>query len=278
MEKYILNYEKELGCGAFGKVYHCIEKETGKEFACKIVEEPRYIEDSKVEVEILEKFKDANYCVQMKEYFTDKENGKFVIIFELLGESLYDIIEKKEYKKLDLKNTARQILLGLKEIHKQGYIHFDLKVENILFRGDSSNLKIIDFGSAIKINKSRRPKIGQTRHYRAPEIMGGRKHWDEKVDIWSFGCIMMELYTGELLFNTHDTVEHFMLIEKLLGVRIFNNREKLPNNKYVNSQPPLSHLVDQNDYLFLDFIKYCLEVCPDMRWSVSELLRHEFLN
>jgi dual-specificity kinase len=104
----------------------------------------------------------------------------------------------------------------------------------------------------------------------------GRK-WDEKVDIWSFGCIMMELYTGELLFNTHDTVEHFMLIEKLLGVKIFKNREKLLDNDYVQEQPPLCDLIKENDYKFLDFIKNCLEIYPENRWSACELLNHEYL-
>jgi dual-specificity kinase len=42
-------------------------------------------------------------------------------------------------------------------------------------------------------------------------------HWDEKSDVWGVGCILMELYTGELLFPTSSTYEHLAMIEKISG-------------------------------------------------------------
>jgi hypothetical protein len=44
--------------------------------------------------------------------------------------------------------------------------------------------------------------------------------WDEKSDIWSIGCIMAELFTGELLFGTHEDIEHLALMEKILGNKL----------------------------------------------------------
>ena len=56
----------------------------------------------------------------------------------------------------------------------------------------------------------------QTRFYRAPEVIIESK-WDEKADLWSVGCIMLEMYFGRLVFDTHDSLEHLHLIEKFCG-------------------------------------------------------------
>jgi len=267
--------EKEIGSGAFGTVYLCKNINTGQEYACKKIsaDNPKYIKDALIEVSILKEFIYTPFCVQIKDSGYDSDSN-FYIVFELLGECLLD---KKIDNIAELKNIAYQVLEGLKNIHEKGYVHLDLKVENILQTRDGFKIyKIIDFGAAINTKKEKKlPKLAQTRHYRAPEIMAKRRNWGNKVDIWSLGCILMELYTGDLLFNTHDTVEHFQLIEKLLGVKIFRNGRK--KNEYVELQPPLSELVKEKDYIFLDFVKHCLEIHPEKRWSASKLLNHEFL-
>lgn len=56
-----------------------------------------------------------------------------------------------------------------------------------------------------------------TRQYRSPEVTLQSVDWHDASDIWSAGCILMELYTGSLLFPTHDEVEHLAMIEKLCG-------------------------------------------------------------
>lgn len=89
------------------------------------------------------------------------------------------------------------------------------------------NLKIIDFGGAT-YKTERHSEIINTRQYRAPEVILGNIsylysfylgccEWDEKSDIWSIACILVELYTGELFFPTHNNEEHLCLIEKISG-------------------------------------------------------------
>lgn len=77
-------------------------------------------------------------------------------------------------------------------------------------------IKLIDFGCAITPEESHIGLIN-TRQYRAPEVILGGVEWDTKSDIWSIGCLLFELYTSNLLFSTHEEIEHLSLIEKLVG-------------------------------------------------------------
>ena len=81
---------------------------------------------------------------------------------------------------------------------------------------EESKVKLIDFGGAIKLHEHH-GRIINTRQYRSPEVILGWCEWNEKSDIWSLAWVLFELYTGEMLFPTHDDFEHLAMIEKLLG-------------------------------------------------------------
>lgn len=72
---------------------------------------------------------------------------------------------------------------------------------------------MIDFGGAT-YNDERHTLIINTRQYRAPEVILECLVWNESSDIWCMACIMMELYTGELFFDTHENLEHLAMIER----------------------------------------------------------------
>ncbi|KFG33053.1 putative cell-cycle-associated protein kinase CLK, partial [Toxoplasma gondii GAB2-2007-GAL-DOM2] len=76
-------------------------------------------------------------------------------------------------------------------------------------------VKIIDFGSAT-FEDDYHSSLINTRQYRAPEVILGLG-WDMSSDVWSLGCILMELYTGNLLFRTHEHLEHLAMMEKIIG-------------------------------------------------------------
>lgn len=81
-------------------------------------------------------------------------------------------------------------------------------------------IRVIDFGGAT-FRDEHHSVIINTRQYRAPEVVLGifnlEMGWDTTSDLWSLGCILVELYTGELLFPTHKDYEHLGMLEKLLG-------------------------------------------------------------
>lgn len=80
----------------------------------------------------------------------------------------------------------------------------------------SCEIKVIDFGGATYEHERHTPIIN-TRQYRAPEVILENQTWDEKSDIWCMACILIELYTGELFFDTNENLEHLAMIEKQCG-------------------------------------------------------------
>lgn len=130
-----------------------------------------------------------------------------------------------------VKSFVRQILEAVNFLHQRKVIFTDLKPENIVFAYDKTvkrqmqgleieipkdtRIRLIDFGSAL-FGDRQHTHLVQTRHYRAPEVILGIP-WQFPVDIWSVGCIVLELLTGRMVFNTHDSVDHLNQMERLIG-------------------------------------------------------------
>lgn len=132
-------------------------------------------------------------------------------------------------------------------LHDLNLIHTDLKPENILLVDPAyqtftynrqipssststkrhatqrrvlldTEIRLIDFGSAT-FQDEYHSSVVSTRHYRAPEIILGLG-WSFPCDIWSIGCILVEFYTGDALFQTHENLEHLAMMESVVGARI----------------------------------------------------------
>lgn len=104
---------------------------------------------------------------------------------------------------------------GLKYVHSAGVIHRDLKPSNILIN-DNCDLKICDFGLA-RVQETQMTGYVSTRYYRAPEIMLTWRRYNEKVDIWSAGCIFAEMLLGRPIFPGKNHIDQFCVITQLLG-------------------------------------------------------------
>lgn len=81
-----------------------------------------------------------------------------------------------------------------------------------------SEIRLIDFGSAT-FDDEYHSSVVSTRHYRAPEIILNLG-WSFPCDIWSIGCILVEFFTGDALFQTHDNLEHLAMMENVCGGKI----------------------------------------------------------
>ena len=81
-----------------------------------------------------------------------------------------------------------------------------------------TEIRLIDFGSAT-FEEEYHSSVVSTRHYRAPEIILGLG-WSYPCDIWSIGCILVEFFTGDALFQTHDNLEHLAMMESVCGSKI----------------------------------------------------------
>ena len=169
----------------------------------------------------------------------------------------------------------------------------------------NTNVKIIDFGSAVE-KEDIGSGIINTRQYRSPEVILECCRWNDRSDIWSIACILIELYTGELLFRTHNNQEHLALIEKVCGHypnwMIRNTKDKYLKNIFANCnrhhddkvvdlkkcekyneirkalkhQRNISESVCTRHRVFRDFIQFLLKIDPKERPSAKEALGHQF--
>ena len=206
----------ELGKGTFSNVYKCIDHKYDHSIAMKVIRHNlRYKNQSLIEKEIYHIFhasgkKNVNILNLLK-CFTYRDN--LFIAYELFGIDLYYYYKKYDTRN-DVRNFGRQIANGLSFIHSLDIVHLDLKPENILIY--KYHLKIIDFGSSTLLDKNEKKimNYAQSRYYRAPEMVF-KTPFGVKTDIWSFGCILYELYTGKPLFparRNYDLIIYYFYV------------------------------------------------------------------
>ncbi|KAM9940016.1 hypothetical protein OXX80_000522 [Metschnikowia pulcherrima] len=219
----------------------------------------------------LKKFdnENRNHCIHLRECLDFR--GHICIVTDLLKISLYDFLENNKfipYPGSHIQAISKQLIRSVTYFHDLNLIHTDLKPENILLHDDSFQRKqlrssttiasymflnvsgdkrrsdrppkfsrilnnpliqIIDFGSAI-FDDEYHSSIVCTRHYRAPEIVLGTG-WSFPCDMWSVGCILVELVIGEPVFRTHDNLEHLAMIEKVTGEKISKEMVRISKEK-----------------------------------------------
>ena len=152
-------------------------------------------------------------------------------------------------------------------MHKQGVVHRDLKMENVMVdievnrRGEAELVcKITDFGLAtvLKHNETSHDRLG-TPMYMAPEIFNG-KNYDEKVDTWALGVLAFILLSGGQFPFTGRTTNQLV-------------------NSIRRSSPDLSFMERYSEPGKLnDFIMKCLDPNPKTRFNAEQLLQHEWLS
>eukprot|EP00954_Amorphochlora_amoebiformis_P005591 440908-Amorphochlora_amoeboformis.AAC.2 len=204
------------GQGTFGTVLNVVDRKYNDELAVKVVRSvKRYLEAALVEEQILRKIKEKD---------PKKESCD---IFGRLGGN-YSTLSNVSMNILNTNNPmdAEGVCHGMK------LVHTDLKPENILLEVSDYTLekwgsrkdyrvpvydgiRLIDFGGAT-FEDDHHSRIINTRQYRSPEVILGLG-WSYASDIWSIGCILAEFYTGDLLFKTHENMEHLALMEKIIG-------------------------------------------------------------
>ena len=229
-----LNDKNKIGFGCSSIVYKIWNKNEKKYYLLKKIEDSRISEN---ESDIL---KNINHQNIVKYYYSFREKKNYYIITEYCEKlDLRKFIER--YKESETENQKLideniiliiilDICLGLKEIHNKNIIHRDLKPENILISKDYI-IKIGDFGISKKLLGTKHANTANgTWNYMAPEILLGQKY-NNKVDIWSLGCIIYELLTLNTCF---DCEYLFGLVEKIKNGDYDKNVLKKYDKKWEN--------------------------------------------
>lgn len=216
----------ELGCGAFGTVYKATDLQTFGTVALKISDD---ITTHRREHNFLKRCKGHPQIIQCYDAFTRNTESsiEYCLSIEYADESLRQFLRHRTCHYTTAKSIIRQICLGLSFIHSLGFIHSDLKPDNIVVihkNSDIFRIKLIDFGCVRKISQIPILYPGDspdsfvyftTRWFRSPEVILGHTNYvGSAIDIWAVGCIAFQLITRKYLFcgmNHEDMLSWFEL-------------------------------------------------------------------
>ncbi|KAH0063869.1 dual specificity tyrosine-phosphorylation-regulated kinase 3, partial [Aureobasidium melanogenum] len=334
---------KLLGQGTFGKVVQAYDRRRNADVAIKIIRSvQKYRDASRIELRVLSTLAcndkhNRNKCIHLRDTFDFRNH--ICIVTDLLGQSVFDFLKSNTFvpfPSTHIQQFARQLFTSVAFLHDLNLIHTDLKPENILLVQNhyqtftynrnipsSSNtnprsakfrrvlldpeIRLIDFGSAT-FDDEYHSSVVSTRHYRAPEIILNLG-WSFPCDIWSIGCILVEFFTGDALFQTHDNLEHLAMMEAVCNTPIdkalvrqvtsgrgsnknsaaaYFRRQQLDypqsdtprsSRKFVKAMKPLHEIIPAHNEFnrkFLDLLKKIFVYDPKKRITAHQALQHDW--
>lgn len=325
---------KVLHRGNFGQVYVGLDLLSFKLVCLKrlmgSLSDDQYLRNSIIEanyLNILSKSSVSKFVPHFIDVVVNYNN--IFIISELQGKNLLSFIEDdsaKTYLTLGgIQRIINQLLICIKHLHESlKLIHCDIKPENIVIAGidtqdifgylnntnfdkkDEINIKLIDWGSCLSIDQASNTRNSyiQSRYYRSPEICLGLAY-NEKIDIWSVGCVMAELVLRKPLFDHNSSTQQLLAniittIGKKIPIRMINNSSIINHfithdghlfDKNLNKirlfttlkensihKNRINELFSNNGPLFVDLLNKLLCIDPDERLSASQALSHPWFS
>ncbi|KAK7884216.1 hypothetical protein WMY93_027339 [Mugilogobius chulae] len=247
-----------LGRGTYGKVKKAMERATLRTVAIKSIRKEHITDDLdrihiQREIEITSALQHS-HIIRFHEVFESRDKIVIVMEYASRGE-LYDYIqEKRKLPESEARTIFRQIISAVHYLHKNGIVHRDLKLENILLDQDL-NVKLADFGLS---NHFQKGTLLQTfcgsPLYAAPEIVQGLPYQGPEVDCWALGVLLYALVYGSMPFDGATP--------KILT-------EQITQGRYRRSHPP-------SDACAL--IDWLLTVCVEDRATVEDVANHWWVN
>ncbi|MBR4434564.1 MAG: Stk1 family PASTA domain-containing Ser/Thr kinase [Clostridia bacterium] len=207
--------ESEAAVGGMAEVYRAYDMIEDRIVAIKLIkreycEEPQYIRRFEREAEAVLSLDSPNI---VRAYGYGVYEGRGYIVFEYIeGKTLKEMLTTEG--RLGLKeavHTATKVLDALECAHEAGYVHRDVKPQNVLISGDGE-IKLADFGiakSALKGTKTFEGKVLGSVQYISPEQASGLTV-NEKSDLYSVGIMLYEMLVGEPPFDGDDNLQIVM--------------------------------------------------------------------
>lgn len=239
---------KLLGCGAFAKVYHAREINTGKSVAIKVINKNNIsnkdgLPDKKIEREVcIMRQLQHPYIVRLHEVLATKTKIYFVMEYVKDGELFNQIANKGRFSEELSRKCFQQLISAVSYCHSHGIYHRDLKPENILI-DENGDLKVSDFGLSATTDQIQSfdgllHTVCGSPAYVAPEVLTIKGYDGAKTDVWSCGIILYVMIAG--YFPFYD--QNLMLMYK----KIYKGEFRCPKWMSPDVKRLLSRLLDVN--------------------------------
>lgn len=253
-QKKILHYSivRKLGEGGMGSVYLAEDTKLERRVALKFLSDNIDSSD-----EVLNRFSnEAKLSASLSHpniahiYSIEEADGKMFIVLQYIdGQEIDKYLKQVEPPVEEIGRFAREIAEGLQAAHNKGIIHRDIKAGNIMISSEG-RVKILDFGLAQLIDQkaiTRDSLTYGTATYLSPELVMGK---DASVasDIWAYGVLLYQIFTGELPFDG--------VYEQAISYAILDE-EPIPAEQKNEEMPEV----------FRTIIDTCLKKKPEERYS-----------
>jgi serine/threonine-protein kinase PpkA len=204
--------KKELGAGGMAKVYLAVDTKLDRLVAVKVLS-PAFAEESRITKRFI---KEAKTAAQLQHsnivtiFDVGKQGTMYYFAMEFLPENLKDRVKQEGgFKPRKALAIIKDVAKALSYAHKKGYVHRDIKPDNIMFRKDGA-VVLVDFGIVKAVNeKTKLTRTGisvGTPQYMSPEQIKASKV-DGRSDLYSLGIVLYELLTGQLPYQADDLVK-----------------------------------------------------------------------
>ena len=202
-QEYII--KEVIGKGGFGTVRSGVRKCDGMKVAIKEIRKESIVtwEDNlPLEVALLQQVADVPGVIRMVDYF-DSQDMYYIVMERFNGQDLFDFIsESGTLNEQSAKDFFRQIIDIVWQCQEQGVLHGDLKDENIMIDLDTGEVKLIDFGSGLRMQTGVYSQFEGTRVYAPPEWISTRRFKADGLTVWSLGVLLYNMLCGDVPFET----------------------------------------------------------------------------
>ncbi|KAI0437124.1 serine/threonine-protein kinase [Xylaria telfairii] len=192
---------KPLGSGSFGKVYLAKHRESGFICALKILDKERIKgagneKHVRREIEVHSQLRHPG-ILGFYGWFHDSNSVVIILEYAIGGELFDALLLQKWFSERRAAKYVAQVAFALLYLQKKYIMHRDIKPENILV-GLHGELKLADFGYAVRsFSNSRKTKCG-TLEYMAPEMVTpSHRHYTNAIDLWALGVLTYEFLVGK---------------------------------------------------------------------------------
>eukprot|EP00440_Ansanella_granifera_P024363 gb/GFBE01026464.1/.p1 GENE.gb/GFBE01026464.1/~~gb/GFBE01026464.1/.p1 ORF type:complete len:610 (+),score=170.36 gb/GFBE01026464.1/:1-1830(+) len=251
-ERYHVS-ETLAGKGVFSNVVKAKDTKTAGEpmVALKIIRSNDMMKKAaEREVEILQTLNNADkgdkrHIIRLIDTFYYRKH--IFLVFECMAEDLRGAVKSRTKNRgmslPAVKAYTKQLLIGVRHMHKHNIIHADLKPDNILISADNNIVKLCDFGTAFETKDVSVSPYLMSRFYRPAEVILGCEY-GIAVDVWALATTLFEIFTGKTLLQGKTNNDMLKKIMDLKG--------KIPKNVIKKGAVWKQHFDDNLDFKYID--------------------------